>query len=116
MFGQDDGLGIFGQSGSHTMAAVSLAATSSGAFTPFETHELIEASDLTAIAERAQGITYQPLAPDKHASWSPDYPRLTGTDIDPTSGPCRILAAPLSDHRRGHVARAGPVATGPGRA
>ena len=29
------------------MAAVSLAATSSGAFTRFETHELIESSDLT---------------------------------------------------------------------
>jgi hypothetical protein len=25
-----------------------------------ETHELIEASDLTAIAERAQGTAYQP--------------------------------------------------------
>ena len=44
-----------GSPGSHTRAAVSLAATSSGAFTPFETHELIEASDPTAIAERAQG-------------------------------------------------------------
>ncbi len=60
MFGQDDGMGIFGQPGSHTRTAVSLAATSSGAFTPVETHELIEASDLTAIAERAQGIAYQP--------------------------------------------------------
>lgn len=28
--------------------------------TQFETHELIEAGDLTAIAERAKGITYQP--------------------------------------------------------
>jgi hypothetical protein len=43
-----------------TMAAVSLAATSPGAFTHFETHELIEASDLTGIAERAQGIAYRP--------------------------------------------------------
>jgi hypothetical protein len=31
-----------------------------GAFTRFETHELIESSDLTAIAERAKGISYQP--------------------------------------------------------
>jgi hypothetical protein len=45
---------------SHSMAAVSLAATSSGAFTHFETHELIEAGDLSAIAERAKGIAYQP--------------------------------------------------------
>ena len=60
MFGQYDGAGVFVLPDSHTMAAVSLAATSSGAFTRFETHELIEASDLTAIAERAKGITYQP--------------------------------------------------------
>jgi uncharacterized protein with GYD domain len=60
MFGQYDGMGIFGLPDSHTMAALSLAATSSGAFAHFETHELIEASDLTAIAERAQGIAYQP--------------------------------------------------------
>ena len=51
---------VFAMPDSHSMAAVCLAATSSGAFTQFETHELIEAGDLTAIAERAKGITYQP--------------------------------------------------------
>jgi len=60
MFGQDDEMGIFGQPGSHPRTVVSLAAASPGAFTPVETHELIEASDLTASAERAQGIAYQP--------------------------------------------------------
>jgi uncharacterized protein with GYD domain len=60
MFGQYDGAGVFVLPDSHTMAAVSLAATSSGAFTRFETHELIESSDLTAIAERARGMGYQP--------------------------------------------------------
>ena len=60
MFGQYDGVGVFGMPDSHSMAAVSLAATSSGAFTRFETHELIEARDLSAIAERAKGIAYQP--------------------------------------------------------
>ena len=60
MFGQYDGAGVFVLPDSHTMAALSLAATGSGAFAHFETHELIEASDLTAIAERAKGITYQP--------------------------------------------------------
>ena len=60
MFGQYDGVGVFGMADSHSMAAVCLAATSSGAFTRFETHELIEADDLTAIAERAKGIAYQP--------------------------------------------------------
>jgi len=60
MFGQYDGAAVFDFPDSHTMAAVSLAVTSSGALSRFETHELIESSDLTAIAERAKGITYQP--------------------------------------------------------
>ena len=60
MFGQYDGAAILSLPDSHTAAAVNLAVISSGAFRGFETHELIEASDLTAIAERARGITYQP--------------------------------------------------------
>ena len=36
-----------------------------GAFTRFETHELIESSDLTAIAERAKGIATSHQAPDR---------------------------------------------------
>jgi uncharacterized protein with GYD domain len=60
MFGQHDGVGVFGMPDSHTMAAFSVAVTGSGAFTHLETHELIEASDLAAIAERARGISYQP--------------------------------------------------------
>ena len=51
MFGQYDGMGVFELPDSRTMAALSLAASSSGAFAHFETHELIEASDLAAIAE-----------------------------------------------------------------
>jgi nitrite reductase/ring-hydroxylating ferredoxin subunit len=43
-----------------TAAALSLAVTGSGAFTGFETHELIEAGDLAQIAERAKQISYQP--------------------------------------------------------
>jgi hypothetical protein len=117
MSGQDE-MGIFGQPGSHTRAAVSPAATSPGAFTRFETHELIEASDLTASAEPAQGIAYHPLAPGKHASCSPDYPGLTGTDIDPIRQDGLTVSRPrhCQDHRRGHAARAGPPPTGPGRA
>jgi uncharacterized protein with GYD domain len=60
MFGQYDGAGVFVLPDSHAMAAVCLAAVSSGAFTRFETHELIESGDLAAIAERASGIAYQP--------------------------------------------------------
>ena len=50
MFGQYDGAGVFVLPDSHTMAALSLAATGSGAFAHFETHELIEASDLKLAA------------------------------------------------------------------
>src|SRR5215469_6361614 len=60
MLGQYDGMAVCEFPDSHTAAAVSLAAASSGAFAHFETHELIEASDLAGIAERARGITYQP--------------------------------------------------------
>jgi uncharacterized protein with GYD domain len=60
MFGQYDGVAIFELPDSRTAAALSLAVSGSNAFTRFETHELIEAGDLTAIAERAKGIAYQP--------------------------------------------------------
>jgi uncharacterized protein with GYD domain len=60
MFGQYDGMAIVEMSDSHTYAAAILAIISSGAFTHFETHELIEADDLPAIAERARVIAYQP--------------------------------------------------------
>ena len=60
VFGQYDGMAVFEMPDAHTTAATSLAIVSSGAFTRFETHELIEASDLTAIAERAREIAYQP--------------------------------------------------------
>jgi uncharacterized protein with GYD domain len=110
MSGQDDQMGVLGHPGSHTRAAVSPAAASSGAFTRFETHELIEASDTAASAERAQGIAYHPLAPGKHARCSPDYPGLTGTDIDPIHQDGLAVSWPrhCQDHRRGHAARAGP--------
>jgi len=60
MFGQYDGAAVFDLPDSRTMAAVSLAVTSSGAVSRFEAHELIESGDLAAIAERATAITYRP--------------------------------------------------------
>ena len=60
MFGQYDGMGIFEAPDSSTMAVLSMAVTSSGSFTRFETHELIEAGDLAAIADRAREVSYQP--------------------------------------------------------
>jgi uncharacterized protein with GYD domain len=60
MFGQYDGMAVLELPDADTAAATMLAIASSGAFTRLETHELIEASDLTSIAERARGIAYQP--------------------------------------------------------
>ena len=60
MFGQYDGMAIVEMPDSQAHAAATMALISSGAFTHFETHELIEADDLTAIAERAREIAYQP--------------------------------------------------------
>ena len=60
VFGQYDGMAVFEMPDAHTTAATSLAIVSSGAFTHFETHELIEADDLPGITERARQIAYQP--------------------------------------------------------
>jgi uncharacterized protein with GYD domain len=60
VFGQYDGMAVFEMPDAHTTAAASLAIASSGAFTHFETHELIETSDLTAIADQAREMVYQP--------------------------------------------------------
>ena len=49
MFGQDDGLVIFELPDAQTAATLSPAVTGSGAFSRFETHELIEASDRAQI-------------------------------------------------------------------
>jgi uncharacterized protein with GYD domain len=60
MLGQYDGLVIFELPDSKTAAALSLAVSGSGAFSTFETHELIEASDLAQIAEQAKQISFRP--------------------------------------------------------
>jgi len=78
MFGQYDGMAVFEMPDAHTTAATSLAITSSGAFTHFETHELIETGDLTAIAERARGIVYQPPG-----GWQGQRPSDTARGVNP---------------------------------
>lgn len=60
MFGQYDGMAIVEMPDSHTHAAATMAIISSGAFTHFETHQLLEAGDLPAIAEQARLIVYRP--------------------------------------------------------
>jgi uncharacterized protein with GYD domain len=59
MFGQYDGMAIIETPDSLAMAALSLRVTSTGSFSRFESHELIEAGDLAAIADRARGVSYQ---------------------------------------------------------
>jgi hypothetical protein len=98
-----------------------LADGSSASLHPFVTGHVepgAKATDLTARAARAQGTAYQPLAPGKHASCSPDYPRLTGTDTDPIHQDGLAVSRPrhCQDHRRSHEARGRPLTTGPGRA
>jgi uncharacterized protein with GYD domain len=82
MFGQYDGMAIVEMPDSRTYAAATLAMITSGAFTHFETHELIKADDLIAIAERARRIPYQPPG-SRRAYKATD----TAHGVNPTSGP-----------------------------
>jgi uncharacterized protein with GYD domain len=77
-FGQYDAMAVFEMPDAHTTAAVNLAIVSSGAFTRFETHELIETSDLAAIAERAREIVYQPPG-----GWQAGRPADTSQGMNP---------------------------------
>jgi len=54
MFGHYDGLAVFETPDSRSMAALALAATSTGAFRQFETHELIEADALVSVLQQAR--------------------------------------------------------------
>lgn len=78
MFGQYDGMAVFEMRDAHTTVAMSLAITSSGAFTHFETHELIEASDLILIAKRARRFMYQPPG-----GWQGQRPSDTSRRVNP---------------------------------
>jgi uncharacterized protein with GYD domain len=59
MFGQYDGFVIVDLPDSRAAAASSLAVSSTWAFEHLETHELIEAEDVTPILEHAKSITSQ---------------------------------------------------------
>ena len=54
MFGEDDGMVVFEVPDSQTAAAISLAASSTGAFGRIRTHELIPADNLPAVLDRAR--------------------------------------------------------------
>lgn len=57
MFGQFDGITIFEAPDSVTAAAISIATTSSGAFSRMETHELIDPAALPDILGNAKAAT-----------------------------------------------------------
>lgn len=56
MFGQYDGIVTVEVPDSRTAAAIALAVTSTGAFKHVETHELIPASDLQGVLQRAKTL------------------------------------------------------------
>jgi uncharacterized protein with GYD domain len=60
MFGQWDGFVVFEVPDSAAAAAVSLAVTSSGAFSALETHELLDTAQFAEILGTAAGLAYTP--------------------------------------------------------
>jgi len=84
VLGQYDGMAVFEMPDAETTAATILAIVSSGAFTRFETHQLIATSDLTAIAKRARGIAYQPPG-----GWQANRPSDTSRGVNPVPRPPR---------------------------
>jgi uncharacterized protein with GYD domain len=63
MFGQYDGLAIADYPDAASAAAVAFVATSSGAFTHFETHELLETDELVRVLQKAKTMrtAYRPI-------------------------------------------------------
>jgi uncharacterized protein with GYD domain len=60
MFGEWDGFVIVEVADSRAAAAISLTVSSSGAFGRIQTHELLEAGELTDVLSRAASLTYTP--------------------------------------------------------
>lgn len=60
MFGAWDGFVIADVPDSSAAAAISLAVSSTGAFSRLETHELIEAAAMAGVLATAKGLTYSP--------------------------------------------------------
>jgi uncharacterized protein with GYD domain len=60
IFGQYDGAVILSAPDSASVAALSVAVTGTGAFSSFETHELISSDDMIGILKKAKEISYRP--------------------------------------------------------
>ncbi|MDQ3904630.1 MAG: GYD domain-containing protein [Actinomycetota bacterium] len=58
--GQYDGLAIWEVPDSASAAAICVRVTSSGAFSRFETHELLPADQINPILQKAGQLTYRP--------------------------------------------------------
>jgi uncharacterized protein with GYD domain len=58
--GQYDGLAIWEVPDSASAAAICVRVTSSGAFSHFETHELLPADQINPILQKAGQLTYRP--------------------------------------------------------
>jgi hypothetical protein len=116
-FGQYDAMGSFGLPGSHTMAGFEPGRHQFGRLHALRGTRTARGRRSPGIAEREQGIACQPLAPDKCASCSSEYPGLTGTDIDPRhqDGLGVPWPHPGQDHRRGRVVRGRACRRRPGR-
>jgi uncharacterized protein with GYD domain len=60
VFGQYDGLAIWEVPDSASAAALCVKVTSSGAFSHFQTHELLPAEQINSVLEKAGELTYRP--------------------------------------------------------
>src|SRR6266540_962860 len=58
MFGEKDGMVIGDVPDSKSAATLSLAVSSTGAFSHIETHELFDPAEMNEMLERAKGIAY----------------------------------------------------------
>ena len=76
MFGQYDGLAIFDLPDSQTAAALSLAATGSGAFTKFETTSQQKPVILSRSRSGRKGSATSRRAPDKHPGCHTHFPLI----------------------------------------
>ena len=60
VFGQYDGLAIWEVPDSASAAALCVRVTSSGAFSHFQTHELLPAEQINSVLGKAGELTYRP--------------------------------------------------------
>ena len=123
MFGQYDGAAVFDLPDSHTMPAVSLAITSSGALSRFETHELIRVQRPDRGRRAGQGdhlpaarrLTDTPAVPACPPGRRVNAPRGARCWLGPEPAAGRARSARRAWPASEHLADATGVITGRGR-